>query len=264
MKPNSTIEPDVRQGVSPSLDPGNLNQFAAVLEKSGTGRRALAAGQRAMTEMHTAMAEIDDATRALAGRTGRVTTRPGGFTTHSGDVRMGSKGLRAFSGHEPKLVDAAKQRFDAVGRGVQQQVNILTDVIADNERLMDEALADAIQPVLAGDIRRHVASMDDTDRFAFLHDRVKRGDKQTVTAVLAAPGYLSGLNDDARASLLDAARRMFAPDAHATHTAASRTYDTVRRAIDTFVVDYHAKLKPLGPGESDVAGKIAAVRGGAA
>lgn len=268
MKTKSRIEPNAKPGVPPSLDPGGLNPLASVLERSGAGRRVLTAGQRALTAMHSAMAELDDAVRAVAGRHGRVTTQPRGMdvaSSHSGDVRHGKGGLRAFSGHEGQLVDAARQRFSAVGSAVQAQVDILDDARRDLDGVMASALVDSeTPPVVAGEIRRHVARMEPADRLPFLHDRAVKGDKTTLAAVLNAPSYLSGIDEKTRDTITAEARARLTPEAHATNEAAARVYEHVRRAIDTFVGAYHDTLAPLGSGEREVAGKIAALKGGGA
>ena len=49
------------------------------------------------------------------------------------------------------------------------------------------------------EVRRHVKSMNTSERSTFMQDANARGDERTLVAVLGAPSYLSGLSPEAQA-----------------------------------------------------------------
>lgn len=87
---------------------------------------------------------------------------------------------------------------------VQDRVSRTIDSTADNLnkgiKALDEMLAGPLeQQAGAGtinqEIRSHTKALSNEDRVKFISGAVKRGDTKTLTAVLGAPAYLSGLSD---------------------------------------------------------------------
>ncbi len=81
---------------------------------------------------------------------------------------------------------------------------------------------------VAGEIRRHVAGMDRSERFSFFREHA--GDRQVVSALLNAPPYLSGLESSEVDAFREIALEALHPERVTRIDLLERTIDGARRA----------------------------------
>jgi hypothetical protein len=113
----------------------------------------------------------------------------------------------------------------------------VSQAIDDPNRKTQEGLS------LANSIREHVKAMGNgADRLAFLADAIAQGDKQTVAAVLHAPGYLSGLSAANLDLLRLQAADRFAPLEHRQQVAAAKILDQVTAAGAQLMVRFQKAI----------------------
>jgi len=92
----------------------------------------------------------------------------------------------------------AERRFEQIAKVFDSTRATLTKQIAHIEvELTAPVEAKAAAPV-AREIREHVKALSTTERHTFLQHALQAGDAVTLTALLGAPSYLSGLNDDSQ------------------------------------------------------------------
>lgn len=259
------------------LDPANADQRYGDPEfvKLAGGQRLHHATRSALASMYDAAGELAEAVRAVAGKGAAVTTRPrpdsvsltpdgrhlvsrpGGIeTTHRGDVRATSGGLRAFSGHEARLVDAAAQRFERVARQVDSTLAAIDDVEAMSTKSIDLATRDPKADTVNGalelaEVRAFLRDMKPSERWRFVNQRIAANDLQAAHAALHGPSYLIELEEDTRAALADEAAAKFAPDANRVRLAARDARKLIESASSTFVKGWRESTTPLGKGEAE-------------
>lgn len=107
---------------------------------------------------------------------------------------------------------AAKQmtrmttKFDAVRANLITSINAL-------EQQLTRPLEQAGSTSIAAEIRAHVKGLSTEKRHKLLDDAVESGDVVTLTAVLAAPGYLSGISEETRQLRTQQYHEMKCPEA---------------------------------------------------
>jgi hypothetical protein len=99
------------------------------------------------------------------------------------------------------------------------------------EARITEALSDAYaRTPLGAEIRGHVKSLPAEKRLDFVSGLVVAGRKGDIAAILVAPGYLSGLTDEAQANLRALAADKLAPVDHRQLAATRKVIERVERA----------------------------------
>lgn len=129
-------------------------------------------------------------------------------------------------------------------RAIQQAGRAMTTLRKQVEHLDSEiatALKPPVEPNLAGQIRAHWARSGKalTGVKAAIYD----GDTATMSAVLNAPAYLSGLDDKNQAVLRLMAAQQFAPDMVAQRGETADALERVERASDHFMQTIAGKLR---------------------
>lgn len=89
--------------------------------------------------------------------------------------------------------DKLTKKWDAVYK------NLTTSIAAMEKQLNSPMKAAAERPGIANEIRQHFKSQNGEQRMLLLNDAQKRGDVETLQAVLGAPAYLSGMTEEMRA-----------------------------------------------------------------
>lgn len=89
-----------------------------------------------------------------------------------------------------KKQQAAAQQFDTNLAHLTSRIKELENTV--NRPLLQQAGAGVINE----EIRRHLKSLPDDKRNGFLIDAMAKGDDLTLTAILGAPAYLSGLTPE--------------------------------------------------------------------
>ena len=116
------------------------------------------------------------------------------------------------------LIHARAQKWltDASQRGADATTAV-ERAIATNDREIDKLLATSEGPRSA-EIRAHFKNLPPGARVAHASEAIKKCDKETLGALLAAPAYLSGLTDEQQAALGDHHRQTNASDLMARQT----------------------------------------------
>lgn len=219
----------VRTDVPPTLHPLILSPEVDALDiDKSVGSRALAAGREALSTIYRTF----------------------------GDIETAEKELRAEAGEHPQadrakqLATAAEAAFKRAAAVVNRRVEELlrhqetlagrvAEALEDPERRTREGLS------IATAIRAHVQSLEgETTRIRFLTNAVDAGDRRTVSAVLAAPAYLSGLTDQHVAILRTAAAAKFAPQDSKQLDAVGKVLDRVMAGGSRFAERYAAVPQP--------------------
>jgi DNA-binding phage protein len=93
------------------------------------------------------------------------------------------------------VADFADKNSDRVFRKFDGAVARLTLAVRDHESKLSAPVQQAAAAPIAAEIRSFVKTLKQGERASFMNDALKAGDTQTVTAVLGAPAYLSGLTE---------------------------------------------------------------------
>ncbi|PLP98742.1 hypothetical protein [Cupriavidus pauculus] len=91
--------------------------------------------------------------------------------------------------------DFAEKQSEKLFRKFDGAVARLTLAVRDHESKLTAPVQQAAAAPVAAEIRAHVKAMKQGERASFMNDALKAGDTQTITAVLGAPSYLSGLTE---------------------------------------------------------------------
>ena len=129
-------------------------------------------------------------------------------------------------------------------RAVQQAGRAVTTLRKQVEHLDSEiatALKPPVEPNLAGQIRAHWAQSGKA--LTGVKAAIDDGDTATMSAVLSAPAYLSGLTDKSQATLRLVAAAAVAPDMVARRGETADALARVERATDHFMQTIAGRLR---------------------
>jgi len=99
--------------------------------------------------------------------------------------------LIEVQGLADKVFARAAREFDSVNSALGRSISAL------EQELSAPVVAKAGLGI-AAEIRAHVKGMETSERMAFIQSAIRRGDESTVSSVLGAPSYLSGIEDETR------------------------------------------------------------------
>jgi hypothetical protein len=222
----------IRSDVPISMHPGVLAGEAKVLDTAEptVGRQALAAGREGLTALYSCYGQIEEAEQAM---------------------RRASNGRPAEDGRD-ELAAAAKKAYDRAFLTVERRVAELTKLRDGLGAKVATAIDDPNRKTIEGlsvatSIREHAKSLPDAKRFQFARAAVAAGDLRTVSALLAAPAYLSGLTDEQLAVVRDQAAQRFAAQDHAQHAATSAVITRVEDGLSRLMVRLGKVGSPTGP-----------------
>jgi hypothetical protein len=222
-------EEKFRTDVPPSIHVKMLEPLRKRLDVQGTpGREALVAAENALGSLYAGYLTLNDAIAAVkAARKSSQPTPPG---------QLPGKYVA------PDLQRSAKIAFDNAAPKIDQAVNTLRKAREKIQKRIDEATADpearsSVGIALAGQIREYVRTLKG-NRVPFLFDRIKRGDRQTYNAVVNAPPYLSGMNEDEEKMVRELAANSWARDDVEQDKAAARAEELVLKGSQMFVDKY--------------------------
>jgi len=95
---------------------------------------------------------------------------------------------------------------------------------------IDAAVRPKAPDAMGVEIRSHMKA--GKKAFAEMAERIQKGDRRTVAAVLTAPAYLSGLDDKQYDTLLGMAEKTFCPDEVATLGQIDKATSRLERSVD--------------------------------
>lgn len=111
------------------------------------------------------------------------------------DPTLGSEAAQVLkvATYADKLMEAASRKMDSAYQALQGQIKA-------TEEELSRAVAVGIHTTLATEIRAHAKSEKSPTQF--VGNLIAQGDAQSVSAILGAPAFLSGLTEDMRAALV--------------------------------------------------------------
>lgn len=111
------------------------------------------------------------------------------------DPTLGSEAAQVLkvATYADKLMEAASRKMDGAYQSLEAQIKA-------TEEELGRAVAGGIHTTLATEIRAHAKS--EKSPAQFVGNLIAQGDAQSVSAILGAPAFLSGLTEDMRAALI--------------------------------------------------------------
>lgn len=139
---------------------------------------------------------------------------------------------------------AAAQPF--AERAIQQAARAAATMRQQVEHLDKEiagVLRAPVEPHLAGQVRSHWAQQAGAKALKGLREAIEAGDRETVSAVLHGPSYLSGLSPENQALLRRMAAEKFAPEQVARRAETADALARVERASSHFMETIAGRLR---------------------
>ncbi len=140
-----------------------------------------------------------------------------------------------------RLASAAQPFAERAVQQAGRAVTTLRKQIAHLDGEIATALKPPVEPNLAGQIRSHWARSGKA--LTGVKAAIDDGDAATMSAVLSAPAYLSGLTDKSQATLRLVAAAAVAPDMVAQRVEAAAALARVEAASDHFMQTIAARLR---------------------
>jgi hypothetical protein len=107
---------------------------------------------------------------------------------------------------EPARVVRIADHADRVGKDAAARFDKVTANMQSGIALLEKELTAPVQAraahTIAVEIRAHIKGLASDQRLGFVRNAINRGDADTVSSVLGAPSYLSGIEPEAQAILL--------------------------------------------------------------
>lgn len=172
---------------SVSLDPGVITNLDGYEELGGCGLDHVV---NAMSGLHSACASIIQSRLAV-----------------QQDPTL-TDAARAIA-----VADLADKLTAKVTKSVDASLAMLKKTIAAERAELSKPLAAAVNPELGREIRAHCKALKPAERLGFLQARARAGDTVTLSAVLKAPAYLSGVESDVLNTLNQELNRALNPQA---------------------------------------------------
>ena len=235
--------------VTISLHPDVLLPHARALDVEGSpGHWAYAAGREALAAAYETYAAMGEAERALREAAGPAFRRqlPSGRSVTAGAVHMAGGSVRQHLGHEQELADAADRAFQRAAQVIDRRAKELEGHRAALRARVNAALDDPSRRTaeglsVAAEVRAHVKALAEGERLAFVKAAVDRGDRRVVSALFAAPPFLSGLTDEQQGTMRELAAARLAGQDHAQLCAVEAVIQRVQ-AAGGHLVGRYAKI----------------------
>jgi hypothetical protein len=229
--PNDKTEVPMWTDVPLDLHPGTLALFAPTLDQDGSpGRSAFKTAREAMAHAYRAYKKINDAEKAV-----QPTKHP------SSKVRQGKRPpvvtpelLDGVDRLQKKELPAFQKRYEFCKLACEQLQKTVTSTFTDADRDSPHGIARAQAIVAFVQNLPDSAPEGKTTRMGFLEKAFSIRDTVTISAVLHAPPYLSGLTDEMHARLKEQAEKTFAPADAEVVKDMERLLAHMRRAGDSF------------------------------
>jgi hypothetical protein len=195
------------------VHPDSVAAYKELNVENTEGFSVLSIAKGALTTIYNTFALINHTERLL--RASIPPSRPA-------DGKREADGVRRMNGVPTQHVNTTEflKAADAATKRARTAVVKSLGAMAHNETQLAERIARAVddptrktsegQP-LAQEIRTHVKSLSEKNRFQFVAQKIEQGNLKAVAAVIQAPAFLSGLEDNAGATLKTLAEMKFAP-----------------------------------------------------
>lgn len=191
---------DIRTDVPITLNPASLGNLQATLAQENTlGSDVFAAATAALQTAHTAYAALNDVEKALI-KTNPVRQQIGGRTQLVANPDDYADAASAAWARTAPALDKQMDRMRKIETGLAAKV---AEAIELPSRKTPEGLS------IASEVRAFVKSLPEGERMNFARNAILADDKTTVTALIHAPAYLSGLSNGAYDLIREQASQRF-------------------------------------------------------
>lgn len=134
-------------------------------------------------------------------------------------------------------------------KALSEEIVKFDDQLADELRGIEGEITERLSLQETGratEIRNYVRSLSAEERSEFIAGAVERGDSETVAALIKGPAYLSGMSEDAKASLAERFKRTHAGDLVARREALEKASEIASNAVNST----EGYLKEIYPAKS--------------
>jgi hypothetical protein len=240
----------IRGDVPISMHPDALLNIGKALDVDGTpGRSAYRSAREALGALYGTYARMKDAERAIHAAVPPSSWRPGEQVPAGWRIGRGGK-LVVATGREREYAAAAKAAFDRAAATFDHRFR---EVRAARAQLDDKVRAAVHQPedrrpeatALAAEVRSHFKGRGKRAMLE-LNNAIARGDRASVAAVLSAPAFLSGLDNEQQQAARRLAQHRFAP-VEAAQVEAMERLDAHMMMASTHLVELFTKAVEAVP-----------------
>jgi hypothetical protein len=245
---NDQVKPHAE--ISLSLHPDMLTPHKEHLEVEGSlGHPIYTQARESLAGMHNALAAMIE-TRAAVMRTVNPHDPNAPRVMAHADKNTGKgAGIQLLSGREDDLREAMSVALDRAAKDFDRRFATIRATREALAKRIDDALVDpkGSTPAgiaTAGEIRAYARSLKDHERHKFVEEAIEAGDLQTLSALLNAPRYLSGLTDQRRALYRDSAAEKFAGQDFKQLAAADKVVDHLMTASSVMLKKFGELLPP--------------------
>jgi hypothetical protein len=217
------------------VHPDSVAVYKVLNVENTEGLAVLRIAKETLTTVYNTFAVINHTERLL-----RAANLP---SSHADGKRDGSN-VRMVNGVSitqflEAAAAAAKRAQTAVAKSLGAMARIEAQLAARIAMAVDDPTRKTSEgQLLAQEIRAHVRSLSDKNRFQFVAQKIEQGNLKAVAAVVQAPAFLSGLEDSAGATLKTLAEMKFAPiersQLEATRKALKHVEDASKALADRF------------------------------
>ena len=92
------------------------------------------------------------------------------------------------------VADYAEKHFKKITARLDTAEARMQKSITDGERQLSQRLESGAVGGYTAEIRAHMKGLKETERVAFMNEAIRAGDSKTISAVLGAPPFLSGIS----------------------------------------------------------------------
>jgi hypothetical protein len=235
-----TDETPLNADISPTLHPLSIAPLKAVLETTPATARAFNAGSTALKNLYDSMVDLErvnELTRAKFG------------------VGVMVAGGRTIATPLPDEVAATVAadfglRFERTARAFDEQITVVHDVIDKLDNVVGNSMTHKSNTpkdaAVASDIRNFVRGLPDAKRMDWLHERIKDGDVQVVSAVLESP-WVAGIDRQQVETIKDLASMKLAPVERSQIDTAKKLHAHLVQASKLWVTRYQKMVPKVRP-----------------
>jgi hypothetical protein len=252
----------IRTDVPITIHPDSLAGLGRTLDKENTlGVNAYSAAREALKLCYDSYALLNDAEKAL-----KDAQPINNKNRSSKDLRM-VDGTPTLVPNSKEFVASAEQAWARIAPAIDRRVKELTGIQTVLWKRVAEALDDPHRKTpeglsLAAEVRAHVKALPHEERMQFAMNAINEGDKSTVTALLHAQPFLSGLDAKAHATMRQQAAAKFAPSDSAQYEATVAAVDRVMQAGSSLSARYSKVMRLKDSPQAKAAEQMKKLAGG--
>jgi hypothetical protein len=225
-------ETKINTAVPPETHPAMLDPLVG--EHIAEDHPVIAAGRDALSAMYDTLGKIRDARNDLD-----AFQRAGLTPINFAEDNLAARGLNVSPEGRVAVARSPNQLLSEAGTKAIEQASARADramaTLVKQEEFYEGKIDEVLRDLKYGaqihaEARGWLRSLPEAERFGRIHEAARSGDLAMVAAVLGAPAQLSGLTEEQRTLVREAAARKVDPHLPAQRDAARRAQEIIRRA----------------------------------